>query len=117
MPKPKPGPLPQPHSPVDVTVSRGAVKFNFATISSASKDAVLISLDFSSKYIPAPVVGAEGNVPALWVLPGENTIDLQARVPPETPTIIRFPTYKGWSIFAVSGGRYTVKLALLREED
>ena len=97
------------------TTQHGAVRVNDAHIYMESPDIACIYVDLHSKYAEAPVVGGGcGEPPSLYLTAGENTLYLDEKIPRDSMTVVTFPDYAGWSVFACDGpARYTLSVVLI----
>lgn len=100
-------------------VTQGAVVVNDASIYRASKDIVCLYVDLASKRAELLMADAGGeDPPRIWLEASEDTLFLDPSHPRDAVTIVEFPEYPGWRVFATSGpGRYSLGVVLVAPVD
>lgn len=107
--------------PKNVTLrvtSQGAVRVNAAHVHREAPGIVCIYVDLHSKRVEAPMVGGgDSQPPTLYFTGGEHALHLDETKPHDSMTIVEFPDYVGWHVFACSGpARYTLGVVLVAPE-
>ncbi len=96
-------------------VEQGAVVVNSARIHRGSKAIVCVEMDLRSKYAKLDWIGGgDDEPPSISLIADERTLILHRRKPRDSATMVAFPEYKGWRVFAAEGAsRYTVRICLV----
>lgn len=105
--------------PVELRITQhGAVRVNAASVYREAPGIVCIYVDMHSKYVEQPMVGGgDGEPPTLYFTPGEHALHLDESKPRDSMTIVDFPEYVGWSVFACDGpARYALGVVLVAPE-
>ncbi len=83
-----------------------------------ASDVVCIDIDLYSKYAEVLCAGAgSGAAPEVFLAKNERT--LHTNEDPRVcnlPTVVAFPDYTGWSVYATYLGRYTLSVCLCKSE-
>lgn len=100
--------------PVNVAV-QGGVRVNTAVAVLDCGNCLLLRVDLHSKYARLLSVGSgEEEGPSVYLAADKNTLNLDETKPRDAVTLIEFPEFEGWSVFAANEpGRYTMALVLL----
>ena len=95
----------------------GAVRVNHAYIHCEAPEIACIYMDLHSKRVCEPMIGgSDDGPPALYFHAGDDGIKLDESKPRDSLTVVEFPEYPGWSVFACDGpARYTVALTLVKK--
>lgn len=96
---------------------QGCVRVNHAFMHAEADGIACIYIDLHSKRATEPMLtcGPE-HVPTLWFGADENTLHLDPTKTRDSMTVVQFPEYLGWDIFACDGPRrYTVALTLVKK--
>jgi len=96
-------------------IEQGAVRVNAAHLHREAQGIVCIYVDLHSKYVEPPVVGGcDSEPPVLYFTAGEDALHLDDSKPRDSLTIVEFPEYVGWHVFACYGpARYTLSVVLV----
>ena len=97
---------------IDIT-NQGAPVINSGIIYKKSKDIVLIEIDLKSKYCNE-VAYVGDKYPGISISAIKESLYLKEDVDKDEPTIIKFPEFEGYYIYASTSGRYTINLCLLK---
>lgn len=95
--------------------AQGAVRVNAAHVHREAPGIVCIYVDLHSKHVEAPMVGGcDDEPPTLYFSAGEHALHLDESKPRDSMTIVEFPEYAGWHVFACDGpARYTLGVVLV----
>jgi hypothetical protein len=96
--------------PLDI--HQGAIVVNTAHFVLKTDDVACIDIDCATKYAK---VACYGSGPEVMLCATDHSLHLAADVPRETWTLVRFPDFCGWCVYATTVGRYTVSVVLLRD--
>jgi len=98
---------------------QGAVRVNVASIYREAPGIVCIYVDLHSKRVDTPMVGGGANEPpTLFFSADEYTLHLDESKPRDSLTIVEFPEYVGWHVFAAERpGRYTASVVLVGPDE
>lgn len=78
---------------------------------------VCLYLDLASKNAELADANAGDEFPRATFAAGEHTAFLDESHPKDSFTIVEFPAYPGWDVFATTGpGRYTFGIVLIAPE-
>ena len=107
--------------PKNVTLrvsEQGAVRVNAAHVHREATGIVCIYVDLHSKRIETPMAGGGDNEPpCLYFTAGEHALHLDESKPRDSMTIVEFPEYVDWRVFACDGpARYTLGVVLVAPE-
>lgn len=105
--------------PVQLRVKQhGAVRVNAASLHREALGIVCIYVDLHSKRVESPMVGGgDGEPPTLYFTPGDHALHLDETKPRDRLTVVEFPEYVGWHVFACDGpARYTLGVVLVAPE-
>ena len=93
---------------------QGAAVVNTVTIHARTKAIVCIDIDMKSKYCqPGAYCNDMKNgktIPGIFIDTDENSLFVRKS---ENDTLIMFPMFEGYSVYASSGGRYTISVVLI----
>jgi hypothetical protein len=95
---------------------QGAVIVNGAIVVRESPDIACISVDLRSKR--AQISGVCGDLegtPELMLSASAETLHLDETKAMDEETLIGFPEFNGWRVFAADLSRYTLSVCLVRE--
>lgn len=101
-------------TPIEITI-QGAPVVNNACIVAISDNLVAITVDLHSKRCEIAGYGGDGTTPVVWLDATEDSLHLHESN--KGITEISFPEFKGWDIWCLSTGRYSVELCLLCKEE
>ena len=92
---------------------QGAPVINSAYTVKQHDDVVLIELDMKSKYCDVNS-GSSNEGCFLFIQANEESLYLHKRKPKDSMTTIIFPMFKGFDVFALYSGRYTIRVCLFK---
>ena len=94
---------------------QGAVRVNAAHVHREAPGIVCIYVDLHSKRVETPMVGSGDNEPpTLYFTAGEHALHFDESKAHDSMTIVEFPEYVGWNVFACDGpARYTLGVVLV----
>ena len=98
-------------SAVELRIARqGAVRVNTAVICLRSDNIACIYVDLHSKYATISGVGYDDESgPCLYLQAKDDAKCIE--------TVVEFPEFMGWQVFATDGpARYTLSVCLVKEE-
>lgn len=101
---------------MDVQITtQGAPIINNIHIIKSSQDLAAIEIDLKSKYckVVSYFSGSEGQV-GIWIGSDERSLYLNNNVDRNIATVIEFPQFKGWTVWAATIGRYTCQVCLIK---
>lgn len=109
------------YEPKNVTLrvtKQGAVRVNAAHVHREAPGIACIYVDLHSKRCEPPMVGSGDNEPpVLYFTAGAHALHLDESKPRDSMTIVEFPEYTGWHVFACDGpARYTLGVVLVAQE-
>lgn len=105
--------------PVRIEVIQpGPVRVNAALMHRQADGIACIYVDMHSKHVEEPMIGGgDGEPPTLYFIAGDHALHLDEDYPRDAMTVIQFPDYVGWDVFATSGpARYTLGVVLVKKE-
>lgn len=96
------------------TIERqGAPLVNSAWVRRKSRSIVCIEFDLASKYCSIDLVSTG----MVCMCAGEHALKLSPDHDRSAPTVVKFTgRYASWDVFAVSSGRYTIGVCLMKPE-
>lgn len=94
--------------------AQGAVQVSYARLLRAGPGIAGILVELQSKYaLLLSALGGDG-APSLTLAAGGDTLGLHPTAPRTEPTIVEFPDYADWHVFACEGpGKSTLRLCLV----
>lgn len=96
--------------PGAIVVTPGEILVNEATLMVDSPAIAAISIDCRSKRPRLLCSGSDENGPLVMLCRGDETLHADAST--THPTIISFPGYAGWEVFAAEVAKYTLSVCL-----
>ncbi|MFA6355403.1 MAG: hypothetical protein WCW65_03190 [Candidatus Paceibacterota bacterium] len=95
---------------------QGAPVVNCGWILKEYKDVATVEIDMRSKYCEyeCSIGGSDGTC-GIGIGTSERSLYLDESKPREHSTIINFPQFVGWNIFAVVSSRYTVAICFVKD--
>lgn len=99
--------------------NNGAVLVNSASIFRQADGIVLIDVDLRSKYAECSSVGyGTGSAPTVFLSANKDTLHVDTNEHRDSMTVVEFPMFYGWQIYAADGpSRYTLRVVLVKEEE
>ena len=96
-------------------IEQGAVRVNSAHVHREEAGIACIYVDLHSKHVETPIVfGGDNEPPVLYFTAGQHALHLDSSRPNDSITIVEFPDYTGWRVFACDGPfRYTLGVVLV----
>lgn len=100
-------------------IQQGAPVINGGCIIERSENLIAIEIDMKSKYCEVGLFTHEDpeNVCGLMIGANEDSLNLKEGIDKDTYTEIKFPNFKGFSVFAANLGRYTLSVCLIRDKE
>jgi hypothetical protein len=105
-----------------VVVDQGAPLIEYAYLRKDAGDLVAISLNMLSKHCRVCFTsyfqtdeGSDVNGPGIYIEATDDSVNLSSRGPRCEDTVLIFPDYPDFKLFATSGGRYTINVVLIRQ--
>lgn len=96
---------------------QGCVRVSHAYMHAEADGIACIYVDLHSKRAMEPMLSCgPDQYPELYFTANEETMGLDGTKPRDSMTVVQFPEYLGWDIFACDGPRrYTVALTLVKK--
>lgn len=90
-----------------------------AAVSHRSSKIVCLSIDLDSKWCGVAFTGDGPEGPEIGIEATERTYKSCGSLSPDKtgPTIVQFPKHIGWSVFATSCARYTIRVVLTKDTE
>jgi len=100
-------------------VQQGVVRVQSARLYRRRPGVACICVDMRSKYARLSSIGGGDEAsPSLMLAADARTLKLDTTKPKAMDTMVEFPEYIGWSVFAAEGaGRYTLRVCLVAPDE
>lgn len=93
---------------------QGHPAVNEAVIQATGENVVAILIDMKSKYCTiSGITQEEDGAPSFYISAEDNSLYLNKEAT-SPDTLVGFPEYKGWTVFAVNCSRYTITVCLIK---
>ncbi len=94
--------------------TQGAILVNYAYVHEWGNDVCAIAVDMRSKRGEIISDGCDDdNLPMVIVEAVEESVHLKRGVDRMAPTVIVFPQFKGWTVWASNISKYTIYICLV----
>lgn len=100
---------------ISIAVEQGAIRVSGATLVYRAGRVACIELELNSKYAVLDGYGyGDACAPYVSLGAGEGTLHTH---PAGETTVVKFPRYRGWQVFAVElRGKYTAYICLMKDK-
>jgi len=94
---------------------QGAPVVNGGYVYRIGRNIVALEIDLKSKYCEVSISFKDSDgTCGLYITTNERSIHLNKKVSREEPTVLEFPDFIGWDVFAYGIGRYTLSVCLVK---
>lgn len=101
---------------IKINVTAGAIIVEGAVEWRRSNDICALYVSTKSKRARVLCSGSDSKIPMIALEVGEHSLHLDPAKPRGAPTSIAFPGFAGWSVFAVSEGKYSTAVCLTKDK-